>query len=279
MRSNEERARKGCQAFTLVELLVVVAIIGMLLTILLPSLSHARIQAKAVKCQSNLRQILIAFQAYTIENQDHAPRAAGHELGGQAGRMDKDCTDWSPAVMFGGGLPASERLLNPYINHQYDVFSCPSDRGEPIFWIDNPLYPDSLCAYELYGSSYFYASGYNRAAGVMMPMGIAKFVGLEFCYEPYADHPLTNGESELTARFPFPFKKVVIGDLPIHRTMPTIGAHPDANWHRYEDDHVWTNAAFLDGHADMIRVFPFDIDECPEWEGVTTMPDTTNPYY
>ena len=51
-------------AFTLVELLVSVAIIAVLLALLLPSLKGAKDRAKAVECMSNLRQISVAVQSY-----------------------------------------------------------------------------------------------------------------------------------------------------------------------------------------------------------------------
>ncbi|GJM25130.1 MAG: hypothetical protein DHS20C16_15450 [Phycisphaerae bacterium] len=58
---------KSKRAFTLVELLVVVSIIGLLVSILLPSLSKAREQARAVKCLANLHAQAMAIQGYTSE--------------------------------------------------------------------------------------------------------------------------------------------------------------------------------------------------------------------
>lgn len=58
---------RGKKAFTLIELLVVVAIIALLISILLPSLSKAREQGRAVKCLSNVKQLMMSFNQYAID--------------------------------------------------------------------------------------------------------------------------------------------------------------------------------------------------------------------
>jgi prepilin-type N-terminal cleavage/methylation domain-containing protein/prepilin-type processing-associated H-X9-DG protein len=56
------------RAFTLIELLVVISIIGLLMALLLPSLSRARRQARAVACQNTCRQWGIMSTVYAAEH-------------------------------------------------------------------------------------------------------------------------------------------------------------------------------------------------------------------
>ena len=56
--------------FTLVELLIVIAMIAVLAAMLLPALNRARDTAKSIGCTNNLRQFGLAAQQYALENQD-----------------------------------------------------------------------------------------------------------------------------------------------------------------------------------------------------------------
>ena len=54
--------------FTLVEIMIVVAIIGLLAAIAIPNFVHARTTAQMNACINNLRQIDAAIQQYALEN-------------------------------------------------------------------------------------------------------------------------------------------------------------------------------------------------------------------
>jgi prepilin-type N-terminal cleavage/methylation domain-containing protein len=64
LEQNMKVKRKQPCAFTLIELLIVIAIIGLLLAVLLPALTMAKRQAKTALCKTNLRQLQMGFTLY-----------------------------------------------------------------------------------------------------------------------------------------------------------------------------------------------------------------------
>lgn len=112
--------------FTLVELLVVVSIIGILTSLLLPSLSNAREKTKKAVCVSNLKQIGVAVQLYLTSNEDYFPpmQTGVHKYGWLGKKGTGTDFDLSP----------KQRLLNMYLvdwpaddSAEVEVAKCPSD--------------------------------------------------------------------------------------------------------------------------------------------------------
>lgn len=65
------------RAFTLIELLAVIAIVAILASLLLPALGRAKATAHRAKCMSNLRQLGLAAQMYWDDNEDQCFRYRG----------------------------------------------------------------------------------------------------------------------------------------------------------------------------------------------------------
>lgn len=142
MQSASLRSRNG---FTLVELLTVIAIVGMLAALLLPVFSRARRAARATSCLSHLRQIGVAVHQYQADNDDHLP-------GSNPARATYGDTDPRPPF-----------LMDPL--HAYgmtpDLYRCPdaSSSDKPAidytirFTLDLHLGP--LPSKEVPGASYW----------------------------------------------------------------------------------------------------------------------------
>jgi prepilin-type N-terminal cleavage/methylation domain-containing protein/prepilin-type processing-associated H-X9-DG protein len=82
-RENSSAARRrriagqivSSRGFTLVEMLVTMAIIALLISVLLPSMSRARVTTLRVVCASNIRQCGLALWGYAQENGSNLPPA------------------------------------------------------------------------------------------------------------------------------------------------------------------------------------------------------------
>ena len=65
--------RFGTKAFTLIELLIVVAIIAILAAIAVPNFLEAQTRSKVARCRSDMRTMATAFESYAVDNNNKYP--------------------------------------------------------------------------------------------------------------------------------------------------------------------------------------------------------------
>ncbi len=142
------------RAFTLIELLIVIAIVALLMGILLPALGRARSAGMRLVCASNARQLQLANSAYTGDHDGHfAPGAADIRAnlkrwhGSRSNPSESFSADASPLMGYMGQTPGTSHAIR----------SCPTfartiepDRASP---------PSRTGAFERSAGGY----GYNNA--------------------------------------------------------------------------------------------------------------------
>jgi prepilin-type N-terminal cleavage/methylation domain-containing protein/prepilin-type processing-associated H-X9-DG protein len=119
------------RAFTLVELLVVIAVIAVLAALLLPALSKAKATAQATACLNNLRQWGLATQVYVADNDDYLPRE-GTNANPQAaaGDLNPNNKAWYIQLPQTMNLPPYLNMpwrTNPAADVSGTVWLCPSN--------------------------------------------------------------------------------------------------------------------------------------------------------
>jgi prepilin-type N-terminal cleavage/methylation domain-containing protein/prepilin-type processing-associated H-X9-DG protein len=87
-------------AFTLVELLVTIGVIGVLVALLIPALSRAQGQAKQLRCATQLRQIGVGVQIYVTDNRGFlVPTSRATQMfNGRDVFPDRDGTGWAEHI-------------------------------------------------------------------------------------------------------------------------------------------------------------------------------------
>jgi prepilin-type N-terminal cleavage/methylation domain-containing protein/prepilin-type processing-associated H-X9-DG protein len=134
------RRRRGSTlktfAFTLIELLFVIAIIAILAALLLPALSKAKQQAKTVGCLNNLKQLEVCFHLYAVDNGDILPpnnSIMGFSDSGSSSNVDSLAAgiSWCPdhARTDTNTLDLQKGLLFSY-NRSAGIYHCPADQSK-----------------------------------------------------------------------------------------------------------------------------------------------------
>ena len=162
------------RAFTLVEVLVVIAIIGVLAALLLSAVARARAGAARARCAAHLRDVGQMVQMYFGENRNALPKV-------------NMMPSLRPPL---NGYPSLVQLLAPYHRGDTGVFQCPADR------ITHPV-RDAPAGFETYftreQSSYHWNDDVSTYASRVTELRNSAAVRLVQEYEPFHGRVGTSG--------------------------------------------------------------------------------------
>lgn len=147
------------RAFTLIELMVVIAIIGLLIAVLMPALGKARTQARRTACASNLRQIGTGLRDYLNDNRDRLPSVSA-------------MPSISPAPIAGDKpIYIADILVKHLVEPK--VFECPNDSGGDA----RPAPNTGKSYFESERSSYEYRFQLGGSTTAEVAARFARFLG------------------------------------------------------------------------------------------------------
>jgi len=138
MKPHSEHVPLARVGFTLVELVVVVALVCLLATMLAPTLARTKPNSASFQCQNNLRQLAFAWKMYADDNNGNlvynrdggiAGKAAGSEAW-VAGWLDFTAStdNTNTALLIDHNKYPYGAYLGPYVKTPL-VFKCPADRS------------------------------------------------------------------------------------------------------------------------------------------------------
>ncbi|EEF63418.1 prepilin-type N-terminal cleavage/methylation domain-containing protein [Pedosphaera parvula] len=117
------------RAFTLIELLVVIAIIAILAAMLLPSLAKSKGKAESIACNSNIKQLSLAWFLYADDNYDLLVNNHGKpETTARRDTWANNVEDWDNSDDNTNTIYLTETKFGPYDNRSPKIYKCPSDR-------------------------------------------------------------------------------------------------------------------------------------------------------
>ena len=127
------RAQRPRHGFTIVELLVVVAVIAILASMLLPAIARASGQGRQIFCQNNLRQLGLAWTVYAGDHEDRITYNLGSTeikailARGQRYNWANSLMNWELDPSNTNDLLNTQASIGPYVGANSHIFRCPSD--------------------------------------------------------------------------------------------------------------------------------------------------------
>jgi prepilin-type N-terminal cleavage/methylation domain-containing protein/prepilin-type processing-associated H-X9-DG protein len=221
------------QGFTLLEVLVVVAIIALLAAVLVPALGRARVQARRTACTSNLHQIAVAWHQYLDANAGRFFQItnANYNYGGIQGSGDPQFGS-DPLQPIPKPLNTHLRL-KPIIREGGTVFLCPADTGGDV---------EKPTIYSYYGTSYattVFLIGQERLNIISADPCRSVMLQINRRLKGISRSSISN-EPRL----------LLIGDFGWVHTYSFL-SDVVIDWHAQRHTH---HMAFLDGHVEFIRI-------------------------
>ena len=119
-RQHEVNSQRRSPGFTLIELLTVIAVIAVLASLLLPTLSRAKEKAKRTQCLNHLHQQAIGFTMYASDANDKLPSAAPLTYKLSSSTVAPITNAEAIAALLGLGMLYPDYIREPR------VFYCPS---------------------------------------------------------------------------------------------------------------------------------------------------------
>ena len=122
--------RNGCRAFTLLELLAVVAILSLLFSLVLPAVSQAQAKATGAACLGNLKQLQLCWQMYADDFHGAVPPNQSLLVNGLWRSAPDSWIGFSNAPCDRGASLIERGLFHRYgYNRALALYRCPADKS------------------------------------------------------------------------------------------------------------------------------------------------------
>ena len=126
----EHRSTGSRPGFTLLELLVVIAVLALLAALLLPALGQAKAKATGIACRNNLKQLQLCWQMYVGDHQDFVPPNRSALVNGLWRSTPDSWIGNSSAPYDMDFAPIEQGLLFQYdYNRSVALYHCPADKS------------------------------------------------------------------------------------------------------------------------------------------------------